>query len=122
MSKPAGNPRHGRRLRGIPRAGDLTINGRPAPKGNLPAQVRRIYQSARRSLATTSAPADLTIVQVGEPDMAGHTICEWCSEYLRLGDTIAYEHTTGRWWHMDPWLDGTSCRAKWITHQTDTPT
>lgn len=44
MSRKTGkNPGRPRHIRGIPAAGPLFVNGVEAPKGNLPQQVKRVY-------------------------------------------------------------------------------
>lgn len=101
-----------RRMKGIPRAGDLYVNGVRVPKGNVPAAVRRVYkQSDRRKADVEGELADTIVVAVDARVLEDEVLdgrCPSCNSLPFHGDRVALERSTGRWWHLGV------CRTRWV--------
>lgn len=98
--KRPGNPRNGRRLHGIPKAGPLYVNGIKTPKGNVLKAVSKMYRSAERSRAyLPGLPGPFEILNGADLDDL-HAICHGCGSGIDRGVLITRERATGKVWHM----------------------
>lgn len=99
----SGDPMRGRKMRGIPRGGDLYVNGEKVAKGNLPHQVRRVHKGMRTDLAKTSQLGPYQFVAGADLD---DPICHGCHLPVDADSQATRERATGHAWHM-----GTSCMS-----------
>lgn len=83
-----------RKLLGVPKAGDLYVNGVKTPKGNVLAQVRKIYQGSNANLLEDGEPAEVILRAASVDELA----CDWCGEIPARGEHIA--DGDGRVWHL----------------------
>lgn len=110
MAKRPGNPKNGRRLVGVAKAGPLFVNGVETPKGNVHKAISQMYRSSSRSLADAEGQmAEVILVRVTDPDRT----CEHCLDPIERGETVAYEPSLDRAWHIRP-RAGHTCRATWL--------
>lgn len=115
MAKKPGNPKNGRRLQGVPKAGPLYVNGVQVSKGNVQKAVSSMYRSASRSLADTEGQlAQVIVVRITDPDRR----CDWCLEEIERGESAAYEPSLDAAWHLRP-HGGSTCRARHLAYEAD---
>jgi hypothetical protein len=116
VTKKPGNPRRGRRLHGVPKAGDLYVNGQKVPKGNVYAATSRVYRSTDTRRLDAGELAPITVVRVDAQLLHDDSVpntCPSCDQPAYHGDHIALEQDTGQWWHMGV------CRTRWVEQHRD---
>lgn len=86
-----------RHLLGVPKAGDLYVNGVKVPKGNVRGAISRMYRSTN-----TRAEGTADVVIARPWDVAADTRCGHCLGPASGNEALALEVETGAWWHMGP--------------------
>ncbi len=96
-----GDPRRGRRLRGIPRAGELRVNGEITKKGHVPKEVKRLYRhrDPAKYDGMPVGPMEMTCATEGK-QVWFEGVCEDCGGQITAGTHARRERESGRLWHM----------------------
>lgn len=112
-----GDPKRGRHIRGIPKAGPLYVNGKRVPKGNVPQAVKRIYR-ARAPQLGPDAPKPSRQRRQAHVNIEVETKarCEWCGNGADRGEDVIVDLATGEWWHFEP-DRGSTCMQRWLLDQ-----